>query len=365
MSIPFLNIFKDRSVFITGHTGFKGSWLALWLSRIGAKVTGYSLAAPPSTPNNFTVSAVRELLAAHYQADIRDRERLQSALSAARPDVVLHLAAQSLVRASYAAPHETFDTNVLGTASMLDAVRSLRRPCVVIVVTSDKCYENREQLWGYRETDPLGGFDPYSASKGAAEIVVASYRNSFFNPARVQEHGVKLASVRAGNVIGGGDWAKDRIVTDMVASLAAGDPVQVRNPKAIRPWQHVLEPLSGYLQLAALMLESSDSSLCSGWNFGPRSGDEAPVGVLVDSFCQEWGGGKWQDASDPNQVHESSILRLSTDKALSKLNWKPRWSFQQTVQCTARWYLDYVKHPARNMRDACIADIDRYETAGN
>ena len=354
--------FKGRSVFVTGHTGFKGSWLTLWLHRLGAKVTGYALAAP-SMPNNFEVSRVRGALAAHHEADIRDAEKLKSAMSTAQPDFIFHLAAQSLVRESYLSPRETFDTNVIGTVSVLDAVRSLRRPCTVIVVTSDKCYENREQVWGYRESDPLGGFDPYSASKGMTELAVASYRNSFFSPERLGDHGVKLATVRAGNVIGGGDWAKDRIIADAVASLSATQSVQVRNPRAIRPWQHVLEPLSGYLQLAAAMQSSNDGSLCSGWNFGPRSGDEAPVGALIEAFCREWGGGKWEDASDPGQPHEASILRLNIDKAISKLAWLPRWNFIKTVRRTASWYLAYVQNPAGNMMDSCMADINDYESA--
>ncbi|HEX7500265.1 MAG TPA: CDP-glucose 4,6-dehydratase, partial [Polyangia bacterium] len=251
--------FAGRSVFVTGHTGFKGAWLSLWLSRLGARVTGYAL-APSTEPSAFVAGGVRDVLAAHHEADIRDGERLVQAMRACTPDVVLHLAAQPLVRASYEQPRETFDVNVVGTASVLDAVRALGRPCVVVVVTSDKCYDNREHVFGYRETDPLGGLDPYSASKGAAEIVVASYRQSFFPSERVRAHGVKLASVRAGNVIGGGDWAQDRIVADIARSLSSGRPVPVRNPLSLRPWQHVLEPLGGYLLLAARMQAAPDDA---------------------------------------------------------------------------------------------------------
>jgi CDP-glucose 4,6-dehydratase len=231
--------FSGRAVFVTGHTGFKGSWLALWLKHLGARVYGYAL-QPPSEPNNFAVSGVREILTEHWHGDVRDGLKLENALRTAAPDVVFHLAAQALVRESYVTPRETFDVNVLGTASVLEAVRVLKRPCVVVVVTSDKCYENREQPVGYQEADALGGHDPYSASKGAAEIVTAAYRRSFFHPELLDRHGVKMASARAGNVIGGGDWAKDRIVTDMVTALAAGQPVPVRSPWAVRPWQHVL-----------------------------------------------------------------------------------------------------------------------------
>ncbi len=305
--------FAGRSVLVTGHTGFKGSWLALWLHRLGAKVTGYAL-PPPTEPSNFCASAVRDLLAKHYEAEIRDAAALHAAVAAAQPDVVFHLAAQSLVRESYQSPRATFEVNVIGTLGLLDAVRAAGKPCVVVSVASDKCYENREQVWGYREIDPLGGHDLYSASKGAAEIAVAAYRRSFFPPERLGRHGVKLATARAGNVIGGGDWAKDRILTDAVRHLESGRPVPVRNPDAVRPWQHVLEPLSGYLTLAARMLESDAPSWCDAWNFGPLPGEELPVRRLVELFLQYWGEGTWTDVSDPNQPHEAGVLRLNIDK---------------------------------------------------
>ena len=234
MSPSIAEAFAGRSVFLTGHTGFKGSWLAIWLHRLGARVAGYSL-PPPTEPSNFQASAVRDLLSAHYEADVRDQAALNAAVAETQPDVVFHLAAQSLVRESYQNPRHTFEVNVLGTVGVLEAVRAAGRPCAVVVVSSDKCYENVEQVWGYREIDPLGGFDPYSASKGAVEIVAAAYRRSFFHPDALERHGVKLATARAGNVIGGGDWAKDRIIPDIVAHLAAGQPVPVRSPKAVRP----------------------------------------------------------------------------------------------------------------------------------
>jgi CDP-glucose 4,6-dehydratase len=353
--------FSGRTVFLTGHTGFKGSWLALWLHSLGAKVHGYAL-KPPTEPSNFVASDIRKFLASHTEADIRDAASLSAALKSAQPDFVFHLAAQPLVRESYNCPRETFDVNVMGTVSVLDAVRALQRPCVTLVVTSDKCYENREQIWGYRENDAMGGFDPYSASKGATEIVTASYRQSFFSPEKLATHGVKLASARAGNVIGGGDWAKDRIVVDAAISASKGLPIRVRSPKAVRPWQHVLEPLSGYLTLAAQMDASNDPSLCSGWNFGPRSGDEATVGELVDVFCKNWAGTSWVDASDPYQPHEAQFLRLSVDKAMSRLDWHPRWNLQQTVQRTAQWYQKFYAQ-GKNMLTVCEDNIRAYESA--
>ncbi len=352
------SIFKNKRVFLTGHTGFKGSWLALWLRRLGANVYGYAL-PPPTEPSNYVLSRIRETLAGETSGDIRDRMRLHEALAAAAPDVVFHLAAQPLVRDSYTDPYGTFETNVMGTASLLDAVRGAGRPCAVVCITTDKCYENREQVWGYRECDPMGGYDPYSASKGAAEILIASYRRSFFHPDRLAEHGVQLASARAGNVIGGGDWARDRIVTDMVAALAQGRPVPVRNPHAIRPWQHVLEPLSGYLTLAAAMLEKPGAKWASGWNFGPVSGTELPVGALAEAFVKAWGQGEWVDQSAPDQPHEASILRLSIEKAGWELGWHPRWNCEKMVKRTAQWYRSVLCEGA-DARAACEADIEAY-----
>ncbi len=354
----FTTTLNRKRVFLTGHTGFKGSWLALWLNRLGAEVYGYSL-PPPTEPSNFVLSRVEPLLAGHTLADIRNAKALDTAIRDAEPDVILHLAAQPLVRLSYDSPRETFDVNVIGTAALLDAVRAIKKPCAVIVVTSDKCYENREQVWGCRESDPMGGFDPYSASKGAVELVAASYRRSFFPPARLAEHGVRLATARAGNVIGGGDWAKDRIVTDMVAALVAGKPVPVRNPHAVRPWQHVLEPLSGYLTLAAAMLADNDPRWCDGWNFGPLPGGDGTVGGLADEFVAAWGSGSWLDASQPGQPHEAAVLRLCIDKACNELGWLPRWGRRETVARTARWYRSVLLEKA-DARTECMADIEHY-----
>ena len=352
------SVFKNKRVFLTGHTGFKGSWLALWLHRLGAEVYGFSL-PPPTEPSNYALSNVGCLLSGETIGDIRDRRLMCETLIAFKPDVVFHLAAQPLVRDSYTSPYETFDVNVMGTASVLDAVRDFGQPCAVVCITTDKCYENREQVWGYRECDPMGGYDPYSASKGAAEILIASYRRSFFHPDRIHEHGVQLASARAGNVIGGGDWAKDRIVTDMVAALADGRSVPVRNPQAVRPWQHVLEPLSGYLTLASAMLTQADSKWCGGWNFGPVSGTELPVGKLVDTFVTAWGSGEWFAQSSQNQPHEASVLRLSIEKAGWVLGWRPRWTCEEMVERTARWYRKVLCEKT-DARAACEADIEAY-----
>lgn len=359
MESTIAGAFKGKRVLVTGHTGFKGSWLSLWLRRLEAEVVG--LALPPATsPNNFTASQVRQVLAGHEEGDMRDAALVRRVVERAEPEVVLHLAAQAIVRESYQRPRETFETNAMGTVNLLEAVRQRGKPCVVVVVTSDKCYENREQVWGYREEDAMGGHDPYSASKGVAELITASYRRSFFDPAKVKSHGVKLASARAGNVIGGGDWSKDRIVVDAVTHLAKGEPVPVRNPQAIRPWQHVLEPLSGYLTLAAKMLASEDARWCSGWNFGPRAGDEATVEELVTRLCAAWGGGKWKDMSDRNAPHEAGILRLSIDKATWVMKWRPTWELQKTVERTAQWYRRFYETPGESMREACNADLDAF-----
>ncbi|RMG12507.1 MAG: CDP-glucose 4,6-dehydratase [Planctomycetota bacterium] len=344
--------YRGRSVFVTGHTGFKGAWLTLWLHRLGARVSGYAL-APPTDPSLFAAARVEELLSAHHEADLRETERLERAVADAAPDVVFHLAAQALVRPSYAAPRETFAVNVVGTAALLDAVRALGRPCPVVAVTSDKCYENREQVWGYREDDPFGGHDPYSASKGAAEVLVASYRRSF---------GMRLASARAGNVIGGGDWAADRIVCDLARAVAAGEPLEVRSPRAVRPWQHVLEPLSGYLLLGARLLESDDPRWASGWNFGPLPGDELTVRELVERFLAAWGEGSWRDASDPKQPHEAKVLRLCVDKALWELGWRPRWSADEAIRRTVEWYRAFHAGEG-DPRALALAQIDAYLAA--
>lgn len=364
MKALFHNCFFGRSVFLTGHTGFKGSWLALWLQELGAHVFGYSLAAP-TQPCNYLVSEVSRLMAGEVQSDIRDVDALAAAIDQSEPDFIFHLAAQPIVRTSYNNPRETMEINFMGTCNLLECVRRRRKACVVVVITTDKCYENREQIWGYRENDAMGGHDPYSASKGAVELLAASYRRSFFAPAWRNDHGVKLATARAGNVIGGGDWAKDRIVPDAVRHLAAGKSIPVRSPNAVRPWQHVLEPLAGYLTLAARMVSDDAPEWCGGWNFAPNTTEDATVRDLVDVFCAEWGGGDWKDTSVPGQPHEANILRLSIEKAVSRLNWRPTWGFRETVARTARWYRRYYAAPGVSMREACLDDIRGYLASGD
>ncbi len=352
--------FRGRSVFVTGHTGFKGSWLALWLHRLGARVTGYAL-PPPTEPSNFVTSGIEALLARHVNGDVRDAEKLRMVMGACQPDVVFHLAAQTLVRQGYVDARETFEANVMGTVNVLEAVRGLRRPCNVIIVTSDKCYENSAPERRHQETDHFGGGDPYSASKAAAEIVTECYRKSFFPPEHLRTHEIKLASVRAGNAIGGGDWAKDRIVPDSIKALIANRPVLMRNPWAIRPWQHVLEPLCGYLMLAGRMLESDDAQLCSGWNLGPRAEDEATVQQLVQLLLEAWGRTRWEYTKSGTEPREERALRLCTEKVERELGWKARWSIEEAVRRTAAWYRGFHAEPRRSTRGKCLQDIEEYE----
>ncbi len=361
MTEPFGGIYRDLPVFVTGHTGFKGSWLCLWLESLGARVTGYAL-DPPTEPSNFELSHVEDGLVRHHIADVRNPEAMHTALDDARPAVIIHLAAQSIVRESYRIPRETFDVNVLGIAGLLDAVRKIGRPCSVLVVTSDKCYRNVEQVWGYRETDEMGDLSPYGGSKGAAELLIRSYQHSFFHPSRTAEHGVRLASARAGNVIGGGDWTPDALVVDVVRALADGRPVEVRNPAATRPWQHVLQALSGYLTIASRLLQSDDPEIAGGWNIGPLPGNELPVRDLVEGFLAAWGNGSWSDASDRDQPHEAGTLRLNIDKALWQLAWRPAWDIDEVLERTAQWYRTYFDEPD-TARRLCLEQIAAYQTA--
>jgi len=326
----FSNFYKDKRVFLTGHTGFKGSWLAEWLLMLGAEVHGFALDPQPHELL-FGQLGHSTRLASDTRADLRDREAVARALAACRPDLVLHLAAQPLVRLSYDIPVETFATNVMGTAHVLDAVRTCANPCSVVCITTDKCYENREWLHAYREEDALGGHDPYSASKGAAELVIASYRKSYFPPGGP----IRVASARAGNVIGGGDWAIDRIVPDCIRAIRTGTPVPVRNKTATRPWQHVLEPLSGYLTLGANLHLRRELALA--FNFGPALTSNRTVSELVQELIR-YTGGSWVDQSDPHAPHEASKLNLATDKAFHLLGWQPVWDFSETLAATAEWY---------------------------
>lgn len=334
--MPLPDFYRGKKVFLTGHTGFKGSWLAEWLLSLGAEVHGYALDPQPHELL-FDQLGLSARIASDTRADLSDRNALSGALRKAQPDIVFHLAAQPLVRLSYDIPIETFATNVMGTANVLDAVRLLGKPCSVVCVTTDKCYENREWLHAYREEDPMGGHDPYSASKGAAELVISSYRSSFFGGSS----GIRLASARAGNVIGGGDWAKDRIVPDCIRALRKGEAIPVRNKVATRPWQHVLEPLSGYLWLAASVAGANagveSGTLCSPFNFGPALTSNRTVAQLVQELIKHTGG-EWIDASDPDAPHEASKLNLATDKAFHLLGWQPVWEFEGTIAKTAEWY---------------------------
>ena len=353
--------YRGKRVFITGHTGFKGSWLTEWLLALGAHVTGYSL-PPPTDPALFDQLGLAARIK-HIEADIRDLDRLSAAIVESDPEFVFHLAAQPLVRLSYDQPVETYQTNVIGTVHVLEALRSLTTPCVAIFVTTDKCYENREWLHAYREEDPLGGYDPYSSSKAAAEIAIAAYRQSFFNPARRTP--VKVASARAGNVIGGGDWAQDRIVPDSIRALARGEAIRVRNKNSTRPWQHVLEPLSGYLTLAAALATRDEEQLCSAFNFGPTLASNRSVEALVNQILKQWPG-KWADQSDPNAPHEARLLNLATDKAFHLLNWSPVWNFETTAQMTVDWYRQ-TSELAEREPDIFVrltqAQIRKYEAA--
>ena len=359
----FEDFYRGKSVLITGHTGFKGSWLALWLNSRGAKVYGYALPAPKSQ-NNFRLSKVAGCMAGHIEADIRDFGRLKDCVKKTKPDFIFHLAAQSLVRESYHAPRETFEVNVGGTVNLLEVVRVLKRPCTVVVVTSDKCYENTGKAGGYRETDPMGGHDPYSASKGAAEIVVSSYRRSFFDPDDYAIHGVVLSSARSGNVIGGGDWAADRIIPDCVAALAGHEPIMVRNPGAVRPWQHVLEPLSGYLLLAAKMAGKNGNKYCGAWNFGPSARAMHPVRDLVEKMIASWGRGSWRDVSDKNAPHEAACLTLSSRKAQRELGWRNTWDFNRAVAETVAWYKAWHGEAAC-LKELCLSQIEEFRRDSN
>lgn len=328
--------YAGKRVLLTGHTGFKGAWMTMWLDSLGATVHGFAL--PPATSPSMFSALELHSRCHHREADIRDAAAVARAVAEAEPDFVFHLAAQALVRPSYERPLETIAVNVMGTAHVLDALRLARRRCSVVIVTSDKCYENREWLYGYRETDAMGGHDVYSMSKGATELVTASYRHSFFPRARLAEHGIAVASARAGNVIGGGDWAVDRILPDAVRALAKGQPIHVRNPRALRPWQHVLEPLAGYLILGARLTAADGAAFADAWNFGPVAEDARTVRNLVEQTVATWGTGTWEDRSDPSAVHEASLLRLSIEKATTMLGWRPRWAFERTVQETVLWY---------------------------
>lgn len=332
---------RARRVLVTGHTGFKGGWLSLWLARLGAEITGYAL-RPTTAPNLFEAAGVASGLKQSVLADIRDLPRLCEVLQSARPEIVVHMAAQPLVRASYDDPIETYSVNVLGTVTVLEAIRRTGGVRAMISVTSDKCYENGEQVRGYNETDPMGGFDPYSSSKGCAELATAAMRSSFFHPAAWSEHKVGVASARAGNVIGGGDWAADRLVPDLIRAFTGGQAARVRRPDAVRPWQHVLEPLSGYLVLAERLYENGPA-YAEGWNFGPEDADAREVGWLADRMRNLWGEGARHEGDRGEHPHETTFLNLDCSKARSRLGWRPRWRLERALEETVAWYRAFYR----------------------
>ena len=352
----FNNFYKGKKVLVTGHTGFKGSWLSIWLHELGAEVVGVGL-EPYSEKDNFVLSGIGKKIKADIRADIRDGEKMKEIFKQYQPEIVFHLAAQPLVRLSYEIPVETYQTNVMGTINIMEAIRATESVKVGVMITTDKCYDNKEQMKGYKEDDPFGGYDPYSSSKGACEIAIQSWRSSFFNPEDYgKKHHVSLASVRAGNVIGGGDWAKDRIIPDCIRALEAGKPIDIRSPKAVRPWEHVLEPLSGYMLLAQKMWEHP-TEYCEGWNFGPEADSVSTVWEVATKLVQSFGKGELKDVSDPNALHEANLLMLDITKAKTRLGWNPRLDALQTIDLVADWYKRYQNE---NVYAVCIDEIKSF-----
>jgi CDP-glucose 4,6-dehydratase len=351
------NFWKDKRVFLTGHTGFKGGWLSLWLGLMGAKVTGYAL-APNTTPNFFEVAEVERDLEKSHIADIRDLERLQKAMAEAQPEIVFHMAAQPLVRYSYANPVETYATNVMGTVHVLESIRSSNSVRAAVIVTTDKCYENKEWAWGYRENEPMGGYDPYSNSKGCAELATSAYRQSFFSPEKYSQHQVAIASARAGNVIGGGDWSEDRLIPDAIKAFEADQALVIRHPLATRPWQHVLEPLSGYLVLAQILYEQG-ADFDGAWNFGPRDEDARSVQEVIELLIKQWGtSASWQQVTG-EQPHEAHALKLDISKARQYLAWAPKWSLEAAIEQIVHWQHAYQNE--LDMHAMSLQQIKNYQ----
>jgi len=351
----------SKKVFITGHTGFKGSWLSLWLQQLGAKVTGYAL-PPPTKPSLFEVVQVAQGMKSII-GDIRDGDMLAKAMQRAEPDIVIHMAAQPLVRQSYVDPVVTYSTNVMGTVQLFEAVRQTPSVRAVVNVTTDKCYENKEWVWGYRENEPMGGFDPYSSSKGCAELVTSAYRNSFFNTVRNGDHQVAVSSARAGNVIGGGDWADDRLIPDILRAIASGQSVNIRNPQATRPWQHVLEPLNGYLVLAE-KLYTEGSVFAEAFNFGPAEEDAKSVQWIVEQLTQSWGDGANWHLDGRTHPHEAHYLKLDCSKARIMLGWQPNWNLTQALQAIIVWHKAHsANQSSTELRSLCFQQIEEYSQA--
>lgn len=352
----FDNFYCGKRVLVTGHTGFKGSWLSIWLHELGAEVVGVSQ-DPFTNRDNYVLSGIGNKMMADLRSDICDGQKMKEIFQKYQPEIVFHLAAQPLVRYSYEQPVETYEANVMGTIHVMEAIRATSSVKVGVMITTDKCYDNKEQMRGYKEDDPFGGYDPYSSSKGACEIAIQSWRRSFFNPEDYgKKHHVSLASVRAGNVIGGGDWALDRIIPDCIKALEQDKVIDIRSPKAIRPWEHVLEPLSGYMLLAKKQWEQP-TEFCEGWNFGPESESVSTVWEVATELIKNYGKGELKDSSDPNAVHEAKLLMLDITKAKTKLGWKPRMNMQQCMDLVADWYKRYQKEDVYQL---CIEEIEKF-----
>lgn len=350
----FNGFFKGKRVLVTGHTGFKGSWLSIWLNALGAEVVGVAK-DPFSERDNYVLSEIKDRIT-DLRADICDSAKLKEIFQQYKPEIVFHLAAQPLVRLSYNIPVETYQTNVIGSINVMEAMRVTDSVKVAVMITTDKCYENKEQIWGYRENEPMGGYDPYSSSKGCCEIAISSWRRSFFNPANYEKHGKAIASVRAGNVIGGGDWALDRIIPDCIKALEAGKPINIRSPKAVRPWQHVLEPLSGYM-LLGMKMWFEPTKYCEGWNFGPRTESITSVWDIATKLIKDYGQGELCDLSDPNVLHEANLLMLDISKAKFKLGWEPRMNIDQCISLVVDWYRRYRTEDVYSL---CIEEINTF-----
>lgn len=350
----FNNIYKNKTVLVTGHTGFKGSWLSIWLKELGANVVGYSL-DPYTEKDNFVLANLQNKIV-DIRGDIRDKKHLEEVFEKYKPDFVFHLAAQPLVRLSYEQPLETYEVNVIGTINVMECIKRTPETKIGIMITTDKCYDNKEQVWGYRENDALGGYDPYSSSKGAAEIAINSWRSSYFNPKDYNNHKKSIASVRAGNVIGGGDWALDRIIPDCIRALENNENIGVRNPKAIRPWEHVLEPLSGYLLLGQKMFEE-ENKYSEAWNFGPELDSIVPVWEIGELIIKNYGRGELEDKSNKDEVHEAKLLALDISKARFKLGWKPTWNIEKAIEKTVEWYREYN---SKNVYELCVKQIEEF-----
>jgi CDP-glucose 4,6-dehydratase len=355
MNQVFDGFFKNKKVLITGHTGFKGSWLCLLLNELGADVYGYAL-PPKTTPNLFSVAQINKIITS-YVGDIRDFEKLQGVLHIVQPDIIIHMAAQALVLESYKNPRENFAINIMGTVNLLDAARTTKSVKAIINVTTDKCYENKEWHWGYRENEQLGGYDPYSNSKACSELVTASFRNSFFNLKEYDKHGVAIATARAGNVIGGGDWANDRLIPDFIKAINKGESIIIRSPYAIRPWQHVLEPLAGYLILAKNLFENG-VEFADAWNFGPEDTDAKNVQFIIEKICKLWGHGASSEIDNKSQLHEAHYLKLDCSKAKAKLNWFPKWNIERALISIVEWNKAFINKD--NMFDVTNQQIADY-----